>query len=169
MRFGMNTTTRIPKLFLTAQTVNPLRFPLHVPNESIADEHLINIQIFCRKLRFCCQRILCIILFWRSRSGLVHSFMAALTWLRSVETNLTLTCPSPKSFVCNLPDSGRHVTSIFQGLSPSRSVEWVGENLGNKVVTSNFPVMLWLIILIEGNLSLSPKPSSKSFCWISLA
>ena len=79
MRFGMNTTTRIPKLFLTAQTVNPLRFPLHVPNESIADEHLINIQIFFRKLRFRCQRILCIILFWRSRSGQVHSFMAALT------------------------------------------------------------------------------------------
>ena len=89
--------------------------------------------------------------------------------LRSVGTNLILTYPYPKSFVCNLPDSGRHVTSIFQGLSPSRSVEWVGENLGNKVVTSNFPVMLWLIILIEGNLSLSPKPSSKSFCWISLA
>ena len=35
----MNTTTRIPKLFLTAQTVNPPRFPLHVPNESIVDKH----------------------------------------------------------------------------------------------------------------------------------
>ena len=126
MRFGMNTTTRIPKLFLTAQTVNPLRFPLHVPNESIADEHLINIQIFFRKLRFRCQRILCMILFWRSRSGQVHSFMAALTWLHSVETNLTLTCPSPKSFVCNLPDSGRHVTSIFQGLSLSLSLRRAG-------------------------------------------
>ena len=80
--------------------------------------------------------------FRRSRSGQVHSFTAALTCLRSAETNLTLTCPSPKSFVCNLPDSGRHVTSIFQGLSPSRSVEGVGENLGNKDVTSNFPVML---------------------------
>ena len=33
----MNITTRIPKLFLTAQTVNPPRFPLHVPNENIAD------------------------------------------------------------------------------------------------------------------------------------
>ena len=47
VRFGMNTTTRqtrIPKLFLTAQTVNPPRFPLHVPNESIAD---------CRKLPPC--------------------------------------------------------------------------------------------------------------------
>ena len=115
----MNTPTRIPKLFLTAQTVgDPARFPLHVPNESIADKHPINIQIFCRKLRFRCQRILCIILFRRSRSGQVHSFMAALTCLRSVETNLTLTCPSPKSFVCNLPDSGRHVTSVFHGLSP---------------------------------------------------
>ena len=133
MRFDMNTTTRIPKLFLTAQTVNPLRFPLHVPNESIADEHLINIQIFFRKLRFRCQRILCIILFWRSRSGQVHSFMAALTWLRSVETNLTLTCPSPKSFVWTLLDSGRHMTSVFQGPSPSRSVGRVGENPGNEV------------------------------------
>ena len=58
----------------------------------------------------------------RSRSGQVHSFMAALTCLRSVETNLTLTCSSPKSFVCNLPDSGRHLTTVFQGLSLSRSV-----------------------------------------------
>ena len=57
----MNTTTRIPKLFLTAQTVNPPRFPLHVPNESIVDKHPINIQIFCRKLGFRCQRTLCII------------------------------------------------------------------------------------------------------------
>ena len=133
MCFGMNTTTRIPKLFLTAQTVNPLRFPLHVPNESITDEHLINIQIFCRKLRFRCQRILCIILFWRSRSGQVHSFMAALTWLQSVETNITLTCPSPKSFAWTLPDFWRHVTSVFQGLSPSCSVGRVGENPGNEV------------------------------------
>ena len=60
--------------------------------------------------------------------------MAALTCLRSVETNFTLTCPSPKSFVCNLPDSGRHVTSVFQGLSLSRSVGRVGENPGNEVV-----------------------------------
>ena len=62
--FGMNITTRqtrIPKLFLTAQTVNPPGFPLHVPNESIADKHATNIQIFCKKLRFRCQRILCII------------------------------------------------------------------------------------------------------------
>ena len=57
--------------------------------------------------------------FRRLRSSQVHNFMAALTCLRSVETNLTLTCPSPKSFVCNLPDSGRHVTSVFQGLSLS--------------------------------------------------
>ena len=61
VRFGMNTTTRIPKLFLTAQKVNPPRFPLHVPNESIADKHPINIQIFCRKLRFRCQMTLRVI------------------------------------------------------------------------------------------------------------
>ena len=57
VRFSMNTTTRIAKLFLTAQTVNPPRFLLYVPNESIADKHPINIQILCRKLRFRCQRI----------------------------------------------------------------------------------------------------------------
>ena len=71
--------------------------------------------------------------FPRSRSGEVHSLMAALTCLRSVDANLTLTCPSPKSFVCNLPYSGRHVTSVFQGLFLSRSVGRVGENPGNEV------------------------------------
>ena len=71
--------------------------------------------------------------FPRSRSGQVHSLMAELTCLSSVETNLTLTCPSPKSFVCNLPAPGRHVTSVFQGLFLSRSVGRVGENPGNEV------------------------------------
>ena len=112
----MNTITRILKLFLTTQTVNPPRFPLHVPNESIADKHPINIQIICRKLRFRCQRTLFIIFRVQDQ---VRYTMAALTCLCSVETNLTLTRPSPKSFVCNLPDSGRHVTSLFQGLSLS--------------------------------------------------
>ena len=44
--------------------------------------------------------------------------------------------PLPRSFVCNLPDSGRHVTSVFQGLSLSlaRSVGRVGENPENEVV-----------------------------------
>ena len=71
--------------------------------------------------------------FRRSRSGQVHGFKAALTCLRSVETNLTLACPSLKSFFCNLPDSGRHVTSVCQGFSLSRSVGRVGENPGNEV------------------------------------
>ena len=64
--------------------------------------------------------------FRRSRSGQVHSFMAALNCLRSVETSLTLTCPSPKSFACNLPDSGRHVTSVSQVLSLSLSLSLRG-------------------------------------------
>ena len=72
--------------------------------------------------------------FRRSKSGQVPSFMATLTCLHSVGTNLTLTCPFPKSFACNLPDSGRHVTSVFQGLSLSRSVGRVGENPGKEVV-----------------------------------
>ena len=123
----MNPTTRIPKLFLTAQTVNPPRFPLHVRNESIAAKHPINIQIFCKKLRFRCQRIR------RSRTGQAHSFMATLTCLRSIGTNLTLTRPFPKSFVCNLTDSRRHVTSVYQGLCLFRSMGRVGENPGNEV------------------------------------
>ena len=84
--------------------------------------------------------------FRRLRSSQVHSFMAALTCLRSVETNLTLTCPSPKSFVCNIRDSERNVTSVFQclplslslPLSPSLSLSLrrgVGENPGNEVGT----------------------------------
>ena len=118
----MNTTTRqtrIPKLFLTAQTVNPPRFPLHVPNESIADKHPISIQIFCRKLRFRCQRILCIIFGVQDQVRYTTDPASRLHCLRSIETNLTLTCPLPKSFVCNLPASGRHVTSVFQGVSLS--------------------------------------------------
>ena len=67
--------------------------------------------------------------------------MAALTCLRFVETNLALTCPSPKSFVCNLPDSGRHVTSVFQGLSLSRSIERVEENPGNEVDFLKDPII----------------------------
>lgn len=61
--------------------------------------------------------------------------MAALTCLPSVEINLTLTCPFPKSFACNLPDSG-HVTNVFQGLSLSCSIGRAGENLGNEVATT---------------------------------
>ena len=57
------------ELFLTAQTENPPRFPLHVSNESIADKHPINIQIFCSKLRFRFQGILCIISAFKIRSG----------------------------------------------------------------------------------------------------
>ena len=140
----MNTTTRIHKLFLTAQTVNPPRVPLHLPNESIADKHPINIQIFCRKLYITLWPSKDFVHYFRcSRSGQVHKFMAALSCLRSVETNLTPTCPSPKLFVCNLPDSGRHVTRVFQGLSLSRSVGRVGENPGNEVVVLD-SLSVWL-------------------------
>ena len=45
-----------------------------------------------------------------------------------METNLTLIRSSPKSFVCNLPDSGRHVTRPNQGLSTGRR-----ENLGTRL------------------------------------
>ena len=49
--------------------------------------------------------------------------------LRFVETNLTLIRPSPKSFVFNLPDSGRHVPKPNQGLSTGRR-----ENLGTRLL-----------------------------------
>ena len=57
--------------------------------------------------------------------------MAALplTCLCSLETNLTLICPSPKLFVCYLPDSGRHVSRPNQRLLTSRR-----ENLGTRLV-----------------------------------
>ena len=64
-----------------------------MPNETIADKHPINIQIFWRKLRFRYQRILCIIF------GVQDQVMAALTCLRSVETNLTLTSPQNRLFL----------------------------------------------------------------------
>ena len=88
---------------------------MHVPNESIADKHPMNIQVTLSLSKDFVHY------FRRSKAGQVHSFMVALTCLRSLEANLTLTCPSPKSLVCNLPDSGRHVTNVFQGLSLSLS------------------------------------------------
>ena len=84
--------------------------------------------------------------------------MATLSCIRSVGTNLTLTCPFPKSFVCNLPDSGRHVTSIYQGLCLSRSMGQVGENPGNEVayMLSFFKFIYLLKIHNDTNLSALP-------------
>ena len=150
MRFSMNKIllhcTRIPKLFLTAQTVNPLRLPLHVPNESIADKHPINIQILCRKLRLRCQKILCIIF---SIQDQVRYTVSWLHWsVYALYRQIShLTCPSPKSFVCNLSDSGRYVTSVFQGLSLSRSIGRVGENPGNEVALVDHFLLITLLII----------------------
>ena len=41
--------------------------------------------------------------------------------------------PSPYVRFCHLPDSGRHVISVFQGLSLSHSRGWEGEDPGNEV------------------------------------
>ena len=46
-----------------------------------------------------------------------------LTRVRSVETNLTLICPSPTSFICKSPDSGPDSTRV--SFSLSQSVETV--------------------------------------------
>ena len=129
---------KIVLLFLTAKTVNPPRFPLHVPNESIADKHPSNIQIFCRSYAFAVKGFCTLLLAFKIRSSTqFHS----CTYL---ETNLTLTCPSPQSSFCNLPDSGRHVTSVFQGLSLSlsRSVGRVGESYRNEVANVLAPSAL---------------------------
>ena len=88
--------------------------------------------MFCSFLRFRCQRLLCIILgvrgFVLTSPGTISWLHFPLTCLLSAETNLTLIYPSPKSFVCNLPDSGRHVTRPNQGLSTGRR-----ENLGTRL------------------------------------
>ena len=123
----MNPTTRIPKLFLTAQTVNPPRFRCMCEMKA----SLLNIQLTSRysagSYAFAVKGFCALISAFKNGSG-----TATLTCLRSVGTNLTLTCPFPKSFVCNLPDSGRHVTSVYQGLCLSRSMGRVGENPGNE-------------------------------------
>ena len=41
--------------------------------------------------------------------------------------------PTPYVMFCYLPDSGRHVTRVFQGLSISRSRGGEGEDPGNEV------------------------------------
>ena len=115
MRFGMNCTTRIPNLFLTAQTMNPPRFPLHVPNESIADKHPISIQIFCRKLRCRCQRILCIIFGVQDQ---VSYTVSRLYW----------PVYAPERQISHLP-----VPPPSLSLSLSRFVGRVGENPANEV------------------------------------
>ena len=137
MHFGTNTTTRIPKLFLTAQTVNPPPFPLHVPNERIADKHLQEITLLLAKdfVHY----------FLRSRSGQVHSLMAALTCLRSTETNLTLTCPSPNHLFL--------ISQILGDTCPafsrvSRSVGRVGDNPGNEVVHRGASILNFILFFV---------------------
>ena len=134
VRFGINTTawqTRIPKLFLTAQTLNPPRFPLHVPNEGIADKHPTNIQIFCRKLRFRCQRILCIIF------GVQDQVRYTVSWLHWPVYSLYrlishLPAPSPNRLFVMSQILG-DTWPTFSRVSLSRSVGRVGENPGNEV------------------------------------
>ena len=97
---------------------------------------LINIRLTSRysagSYAFAVKGLCALFSAFKIRSG--TQFDGWLTCIRSVEKNLTLTCSSPKLFFCNLPDSGRHVTSVSQGLSLSRSRGRVGENPGNEVV-----------------------------------
>ena len=64
-------------------------------------------------------------LFWRQ--------LFFLPTLASVETNLILSRPSPKRFVCHLQDSGRHVTSVCQGLSSLALGGGEKETLGTRL------------------------------------
>ena len=144
MHFGTNTTTRIPKLFLTAQTVNPPRFPLHVPNESIADKHLINIQIFCRKLRFCWQRTLCIIFCVQDQ---VRYTVWWLHWpVYALQRQIShLPAPPPNHLFL--------ISQILGDTWPafsrvSRSVGRVGENPGNEVVHRGASILNFILFFV---------------------
>ena len=46
--------------------------------------------------------------------------------LTASQKNLALICPSPKSFICNLPDSERHITrvSLSRSLGTGRRESW---------------------------------------------
>ena len=56
--------------------------------------------------------------------------------LLQVETNFTLNGPSPESFLCNLPDFGRHMTRANQGLSSLAPGGGKRRDPGNEVVGS---------------------------------
>ena len=83
-----------------------------------------------------------LVMIFKTRSG--TEFHGCTFHQCSAETNLTLICPSTKTFVCTLPDSGSHVTRPSQGLLTGRR-----ENLGLRFV---FPVckylFVWIIICI---------------------
>ena len=143
--------------------VNPPRFPLHVPNESIADKHPFNIQIFCRELRFCCQRILCI------NCGVQDQVRYTVSWLYWPVDTLWrqishLPAPPPNRLFVNLPVSGRHMTSVFQGLSLSRSIGRVGENPWNEVdhkYTVRFYNIFFVYTVVQTSSFFLEKKSSR--------
>ena len=119
------------KLFLTAKAVN-LQFSLNV---AIFNEESISNRLTSRYSEFHYTFAVKGFLhyFWHSRFCLdwsrplrkdqVHSFMATLSIYA-----LTLIHPSPKLFVCNLPDSRRQMTRPNHGLSTARR-----ENLGMRL------------------------------------
>ena len=67
------------------------------------------------------------------------SLFTVARWIISDLVPRVLSFPFPGArercyvIFCHLPDYGRHVTSVFQGLSPSRSREREGEDPGNEV------------------------------------
>ena len=103
--------------------------------------------MFWSSLCLRCQRILCIIIFIFSIRGFFltsHDLKDKVRYTVSLlhvpstlcrDTDLTLICHSPKSFFCNLPDSGRHMTRPNQVLSMGRR-----ENLGMRLDGN----LLWL-------------------------
>ena len=58
----------------------------------------------------------------------------SLSPLDSVATNFPLMCTSLETFICNLPDSGRHVTRPNQGLSSLAAGEGKRKALGTRLL-----------------------------------
>ena len=59
-----------------------------------------------------------------------NTSLSPLDW---VATNFLLMCPSLETLICNLPDSGRHVTRSNQGLSSLAPGEGKRRGPGNEV------------------------------------
>ena len=98
---------------------------------------LINIRLTSRysagSYAFAVKGLCALFSAFKIRSGTQFDGCADLYTLCREKSHTYLLLPQIV-FFCNLPDSGRHVTSVFQGLSLSRSRGRVGENPGNEVV-----------------------------------
>ena len=95
---------------------SPIRTFRSVPSVSVLERFdcISNVRLQCR-----CSPLL-IFRAWATRGIHKAYTISGLSGVRFVETNFTLIRPSPTLFVCNPPDSGRHVTKHNQGLWTGR-------------------------------------------------